>query len=81
MDIMVNPSVQAIGLQGIPRRETNSDNDAILEVQKATDEVQVLSAETRATNQADDFPEGGREAWLVVFGAFMLLFPSFGFMV
>lgn len=29
----------------------------------------------------DDFPEGGLQAWLVLIGAFLALFASFGFMV
>jgi MFS family permease len=29
----------------------------------------------------DDFPEGGLQAWLVLAGSFLALFPSFGFMV
>ena len=31
--------------------------------------------------EEDDFPEGGLRAWLVVLGAYMILLPSFGFMV
>lgn len=29
----------------------------------------------------ESYPEGGREAWLVVLGSFVLLVPSFGFMI
>jgi MFS family permease len=29
----------------------------------------------------DDFPEGGLRAWLVVISSWLLLFPSFGFMI
>lgn len=31
-----------------------------------------------AASEADDFPEGGREAWLVVVGAWCALFCTFG---
>lgn len=34
-----------------------------------------------STNPEDNFPEGGLRAWLVVMSAWLLLFPSFGFMV
>ena len=35
----------------------------------------------RYGNAITDFPEGGLRAWSVVAGAFLVLFPSFGFMV
>jgi MFS family permease len=35
----------------------------------------------QSPNPEDDFPEGGLRAWLVVASTWLLLFPSFGFMI
>lgn len=77
MDIAVTPSVRAVDLQTSRGGVTYSE-EAVLELQDGTIDVE---RQTFAVEDEDSFPEGGKEAWLVVFGAFMLLFPSFGFMV
>ncbi|KAF3036097.1 hypothetical protein E8E12_007999 [Didymella heteroderae] len=40
-----------------------------------------MEDETASQIARDTFPEGGLRAWLVVVAAWLLLFPSFGFMV
>lgn len=40
-----------------------------------------INEETASQIARDTFPEGGLRAWLVVVSAWLLLFPSFGFMV
>lgn len=40
-----------------------------------------LESPDLSTDPEDDFPEGGLRAWSVVAGAFLVLLPSFGFMV
>ncbi|KAL2399975.1 Riboflavin transporter MCH5 [Exophiala dermatitidis] len=52
--------------------------DAIIDEQRGAP-VNISGSNTTPPN--DDFPEGGREAWLVLTGAFLALFASFGFMV
>ncbi|KAL1607182.1 hypothetical protein SLS59_002886 [Nothophoma quercina] len=42
---------------------------------------ETIDEETASQIERDTFPEGGMRAWLVVVSAFLLLFPSFGFMV
>jgi hypothetical protein len=39
------------------------------------------NAEEHPVDSEGVFPEGGLQAWLVVFSAFISLYPSFGFMV
>ena len=45
------------------------------------DEKDVEVTSTPALADDDGYPEGGLQAWSVVGGAFLTLFPSFGFMV
>lgn len=52
-----------------------SRNDGIAQF-----EVEEAANNNRDENP-DDFPEGGRQAWLVVVSAMLCIFPSFGFMV
>lgn len=42
---------------------------------------ETIDEETASQIARDTFPEGGTRAWLVVLSAWLLLFPSFGFMV
>jgi hypothetical protein len=41
-------------------------------------EVEASPAPVKPAMDPSSFPDGGREAWLVVFGAFCSLFVSFG---
>jgi len=53
-------------------------------VERQPDKVQSLLETGNnggSTRIRDDFPEGGTQAWLVLSGAFLTLFASFGFMV
>lgn len=52
-------------------KSANQGPTTILEVEEAQDYV----------DPEDTFPEGGRKAWSVVVGAFLMLFPSFGLQV
>ncbi|EXJ77776.1 hypothetical protein A1O3_10005 [Capronia epimyces CBS 606.96] len=66
---------------GVLRRSSHNvsttyPNNAPVEV-----EVEFEFEESNPTPPSDTFPEGGLEAWLVLVGAFLGLFASFGFMV
>lgn len=73
----------------MPNTDNNTDSTASSVREKPRDEIidsekgEVESAPTpppvnpTGFNPAD-FPDGGREAWLVVFGGFLALFCSFG---
>lgn len=45
------------------------------------DVFQVEESQSAVIDPEDDFPEGGKRAWLVVLGGMLCLYPSFGFMV
>ena len=52
---------------------------AVLENNKSIQAINIEDPET--VSPPNDFPEGGLQAWLVLTGAFLALFASFGFMV
>ena len=81
MDVNVTPAVQAVDSGAKAHETTGYENDRIIALQAIPYDAEGQTTRTGVINDADHFPEGGREAWLVVFGAFMLLFPSFGLMV
>lgn len=58
------------------------DNVKVSEAQndKRIDTIDIQDPEA-IQNANDEFPEGGRDAWLVLTGSFLALFSSFGFMV
>lgn len=73
----------------MPNTDNNTDSTASSVREKPRDEVidsekgEVESAPTPPPAAPTgfspaDFPDGGREAWLVVFGGFLALFCSFG---
>ncbi|PSN72056.1 MFS general substrate transporter [Corynespora cassiicola Philippines] len=62
------------GEKGGARDSNRQDQEQ--QVRPAGDEEVVI-----APDPEDTFPEGGLQAWLVVLSAWLLLFPSFGFMV
>ena len=81
MDANVTPAVQAVDARIKAQKTITHDNDGTIALQAISHDAEEQTAGTGVIDDPDCFPEGGREAWLVVFGAFMLLFPSFGFMV
>jgi MFS family permease len=57
-----------------------AENNSTPTSRRPTEQLDIENAPV-STAPEDDFPEGGREAWLVVLGATLALYGSFGFMV
>lgn len=81
MDVKVTPAVQAVDSQIESHITANYNNDGVFALQALTHDTERQHIGRQPSDDENSFPEGGREAWGVVLGAFMLLFPSFGFMV
>lgn len=56
-----------------------TQHGSALSSRRPTEQLDVENASL--SSESSDFPEGGREAWLVVVGSTLALYGSFGFMV
>lgn len=60
---------------------TNEGDEHIVPRERTSPGVLETGEASTVLRAEDDYPEGGLQAWLVLTGAFLALFPSFGFMV
>lgn len=62
----------------LERGKPSEKSGNAVEAASATNTPVPAPQPTAASNPADEFPEGGRDAWMTVFGGWLALFCTFG---
>ena len=73
----LNNTKETFPTTAVSSEEKKSNSPAERQIQP----FELENAEEHPVDVEGVFPEGGLQAWLVVFSAFISLYPSFGFMV